>query len=267
MAALQNLLTDVGENDIAKEFLDYSVTVDDGEMCIDKPVDISNEDIDILDIFHSDSNSSADELSEKVELLENNLPDALGAWTVGAHLSRDNLSSLLSLLRKHNNPELPADARTLLSTPRTVDIKFMAGGEYAFLGIAAGLERLGFMFPMLFHGVKEIFLQCNIDGFPLFKSSSVQLWPILCKYETHPFILAVWSGESKPSSVQQFLSDFLQEYSMLTNNGVVVRGQKISFTLETFICDAPARAFLKCIKGHCGYYGCERCVVKGEYDG
>ena len=50
MAALQNLLTDDGENDIANEFLNYSVTVDDGEMCIDKPVDISNEDIDILDI-------------------------------------------------------------------------------------------------------------------------------------------------------------------------------------------------------------------------
>ena len=186
---------------------------------------------------------------------------------MGAHLSRDNLSSLLSLLRRHNNPELPADAHTLLSTPRTVDIKFIAGGEYAFLGIAAGLERLGFMFPMLIHGVKGISLQCNIDGLPLFESSSVQLWPILCKYETHPFIVAVWSGESKPSSVQQFLSDFLQEYSMLTNNGVVVSGQKMTFTLETFICDAPARAFLKCIKGHCGYYGCERCVVKGEYDG
>lgn len=31
-----------------------------------------------------------------------------------------------------------------------------------------------------------------------------------------------------------------------------------------FVCDAPARAFVKCIKG---YYSCERCVVKGTWNG
>lgn len=30
-----------------------------------------------------------------------------------------------------------------------------------------------------------------------------------------------------------------------------------------FICDRPARAFLKCIKGPTGYFACERCTVKG----
>ena len=95
---------------------------------------------------------------------------------------------MLSLLRKHNNPELPADAQTLLSIPRSVDEKFIAGEEYAFLGIAAALERLSCMYPTLFDVGKEISLQCNIDGLSLFKSSSVQLWPILCKLKTHPFI-------------------------------------------------------------------------------
>ena len=177
------------------------------------------------------------------------------------------MTSLLSLLRKHNNPELPADARTLLLTPRYVYIKCIAGREYAFLGIAAGLNRLSRIFPRLFDGVKEISLQCNIDGLPLCKSSSIQLWPILCKFKMHPFIVAVWSGESKPSPVKEYLSDFLQKYSILSNNGVLVMVQKMAFSLDKFICDAPARAFLKGIKGHCGYYGCERCVVKGEHEG
>ena len=174
MAALQNLLADVGENN---DSIVSSNPVDDGEMCIDRPADISNvADEDTLDLFHhSDSHSSADDLSEKVQSLHNNFRDALGAWAVSAHLSRGNLTSLLSLLRKHNNPELPADARTLLSTPRSVDAKFIAGGEYAFLGIVAGLNRLSRIFPRLFDGVKEISLQCNIDGLPLFKSSSIQL--------------------------------------------------------------------------------------------
>jgi len=33
-----------------------------------------------------------------------------------------------------------------------------------------------------------------------------------------------------------------------------------------FIADAPARAFLKCIKPHQSYYACEKCTVKGIYD-
>ena len=31
-----------------------------------------------------------------------------------------------------------------------------------------------------------------------------------------------------------------------------------------FTCDAPARQFLKCVKGHSGFYSCERCEIKGE---
>ena len=31
------------------------------------------------------------------------------------------------------------------------------------------------------------------------------------------------------------------------------------------ICDAPARSFLKGIKGHSGYHSCEQCVQQGEW--
>ena len=33
------------------------------------------------------------------------------------------------------------------------------------------------------------------------------------------------------------------------------------------MCDAPARAFVKNVKGHTGYSGCERCVQSGEWVG
>jgi len=35
-------------------------------------------------------------------------------------------------------------------------------------------------------------------------------------------------------------------------------------SIKAFICDRPARAFLKCIIGHGGYFACERCPVQGK---
>lgn len=34
-----------------------------------------------------------------------------------------------------------------------------------------------------------------------------------------------------------------------------------------FVCDAPARAYIKCIKYHSGYNSCERCTQNGEWEG
>lgn len=37
--------------------------------------------------------------------------------------------------------------------------------------------------------------------------------------------------------------------------------------LHSFVCDAPAKAMLKNIKSHSGYYGCEKCSQEGEWHG
>jgi hypothetical protein len=31
------------------------------------------------------------------------------------------------------------------------------------------------------------------------------------------------------------------------------------------ICDAPAKSFVLCTKGHTGFYSCTKCIIKGEY--
>jgi len=33
------------------------------------------------------------------------------------------------------------------------------------------------------------------------------------------------------------------------------------------VCDTPAKAFIKCIKGHAGYSGCDKCHIEGEWNG
>ncbi|KAG1670856.1 hypothetical protein GQR58_016655 [Nymphon striatum] len=64
--------------------------------------------------------------------------------------------------------------------------------------------------------------------------------------------------ESKPSSIEGYLHDFIEEFTNIEKDEILMN----NVTLKTFVCDAPARSFLKCTKGHTGYYACE---VKGSY--
>jgi len=43
-------------------------------------------------------------------------------------------------------------------------------------------------------------------------------------------------------------------------NGVLHKTTVHKVTLRAFVCDASARAFLKCIKSHNALHGCERCL-------
>ena len=106
----------------------------------------------------------------------------------------------------------------------------------------------------------SIKLHVNIDDIPLYKSSNEQFWPILIKFGNfRPALVALYCGQRKPVPVKDFLIDFLEEYQQLAQDGLHVDGKQLSVTIISFICDAPARSFLKCVKGHTGYYACERC--------
>jgi len=47
----------------------------------------------------------------------------------------------------------------------------------------------------------------------------------------------------------------------LEENGLFHNGKLYRVKLQCFVCDAPARQFLKCIAGHCGRGACERCTA------
>ncbi|KAF2892190.1 hypothetical protein ILUMI_13983, partial [Ignelater luminosus] len=94
------------------------------------------------------------------------------------------------------------------------------------------------------------------------------LWPILEKvanFKSNPFVVAVFCGGAKPSPLTSYLSDFIQELKHLLRNGLLFSEKTYSISIHSFVCDAPARAFLKCIKTHNGYSCYERCLEHGEY--
>jgi len=134
-------------------------------------------------------------------------------------------------------------------------------GSYIYIGIEEALKK-----RINENNYKEgkIHILVNIDGVPLFRSSRQQFWPILIQifninYHSDPAIVAIYSGDSKPASVGEFLNDFIQEAIVLTTNGIIIGSSIYEFEILAFVCDTPARSYIKCCKGHNGFYGCERC--------
>lgn len=69
----------------------------------------------------------------------------------------------------------------------------------------------------------------------------------------------------KPKCVFEFLGPFIEDLKAILKNGIVFNGQQIVAEVCSFICDAPARAFIKNIKSHNGYSGCDKCIQVGEW--
>lgn len=55
----------------------------------------------------------------------------------------------------------------------------------------------------------------------------------------------------------------MEEVNDLSKNGLTIGNSFYKFKLKAIVADTPARAFIKCCKGHTGYYACERCQTRG----
>lgn len=112
-------------------------------------------------------------------------------------------------------------------------------------------------------------ISINIDGLPLSNSSSQQFWPILGSVfpYNNVFVIGLYHGTEKPVNVNDFLKDFVNEAKDMCENGININGRIIQCRIEALICDAPAKAFVLCVKGHSGYYSCTKCQIEGEYVG
>lgn len=169
----------------------------------------------------------------------------LRSWALEYNIRRRGLSALLKILISFGFSSLPKDSRTLLKTPRTVPIESVAGGQYWYNGISNCLRNI---FAKLNSNI-TIKLNFNIDGLPLFKSSPVELWPILANIhdmpDIKPMVIGIWSGTGKPKSLTEFLDPLVNDLCAVTRDGITINGYHIEVKIRCFICDSPARSFLK----------------------
>lgn len=116
---------------------------------------------------NTDRNESKDVISAE---------DRIRLWAIKHNITRNALCELLKILISFGLTWLPADARTLLRTPKTVEIKSRANGKVWYSGIKRNLHQL-------LRNVNQsisLELNINVDGVPLFKGSRHEFWPILC---------------------------------------------------------------------------------------
>ena len=191
---------------------------------------------------------------------------------VAAYVCKHNFSvtctnELLKIFASAGVQGLPKDKRALVKTNRSiVGIVEKCGGLFKYLGLERGLIHCLENNPTFVPPDNTISFNVNVDGVPLYKSTNGQFWPLLCGVgKLRPFVVALYYGEKKPDNIGDYLEEFLEEYEQLSQQGLGIGGTRYNVSIRCWICDAPARALLKCIKGHTGYYGCERCKAKGVY--
>ncbi|XP_075535096.1 uncharacterized protein LOC142570615 [Dermacentor variabilis] len=174
------------------------------------------------------------------------------------------INDVFDFCRRRGFSDLPKDARTVLRTERKAQVE--QNGSFVHFGLAAGIRQVlppGQVVP------SERKLQGNIDGVPLYRSSQLAFWPILCLITnveaSPPFVVSVYCGAGKPPSLQDYLEPFVREVSELASEGLSIGDVRVQVSIEAMVCDAPARSYVKCIVGHTGYCACERCNQKGRH--
>jgi hypothetical protein len=184
------------------------------------------------------------------------------------NLSRTAMEYLLALLRRHGiDAPKSVYLLTKLKGKKFTHVNDMAEGKFAYLSIKDNimfcLNHGLLLLQNIYSKVENVYslkIMISIDGLPLYKSSSVSLWPILFKIESvdRPLPIACYCGKGKPP-IQLYLENLVEEVKELMNEGLQYAGHLIKLQAPLFVCDAPARSFIQGIKGHAARFGCGYC--------
>ena len=142
------------------------------------------------------NDSDSDESSQFSRMEE--LVTDLASWSCSFNITLTALAALLTILRKYF-PNLPKSPKTVMQSE--INKKDVHDSSYCYFGVKQGVvNRLSQLVANYMTVNQVITLQFIIDGLPLFKSSNLQLWPILCLMEhfdgmvqtnKEPFIVAL----------------------------------------------------------------------------
>ncbi|CAH1170530.1 unnamed protein product [Phaedon cochleariae] len=231
-----------------------------------------NDSLDQFDVENSTNAHQADNIQKPIQgqtelHSENDLKIQLANWALHHNITHSAISDLLHIL-KPMNTFLPIDARTLLKTPRMNKLLRVEPGQYHHFGFENCLKTLLQVSEGIVFESNIIEVNINIDGLPLSKSSGSQLYPILCnlyKNKNNVSAIGIYHGTEKPADANDFLRYFVDDASIILNNGFMFSGIQYIIKIRGFICDVPAKSYIKYSRGHSGYQSCSKCSIEGIY--
>lgn len=106
-----------------------------------------------------------------------NIHEKLGNWAIQHNITTIALRDLLTILISFGFVCLPKDPRTLLKTPKNIQIEHRANGQMWYAGIKSNLCKL-------FRSLNEnmtLNLNFHVDGVQIYKSAIKSFWPILAQ--------------------------------------------------------------------------------------
>lgn len=120
-------------------------------------------------------NNSSNVSNSTVQISSSSLEENLRDWGNRNRISKRATDDLLSILIAHGLDWLPKNHRTLFKTPTNIILQDIAGGKFWFKGIGKCLEEIFFNLDR----DVSFSLDINIDGLPLYNSSTIAFYPIL----------------------------------------------------------------------------------------
>lgn len=58
-------------------------------------------------------------------------------------------------------------------------------------------------------------------------------------------VVGIWSGDKKPTDVNDYLMPFANEIEKLTRDGLTINGYHMEVVIRCFLADGPARSLIK----------------------
>ncbi|XP_041771512.1 uncharacterized protein LOC121593323 isoform X1 [Anopheles merus] len=225
------------------------------------------------DVQSSDSSDSEDEYgavtTDSNEFDTMDFEEGMQFWALYTNQTHQSINMMLKLLKSNiDSVNLPENARTLLRTKRTpAEITKIDGGQFWYNGIQKCLSSF---FCKQGPPFETLSLNLFVDGLPLYKSSSLQFWPILFNIHdmpnVRPMIAGIFCGNTKPGNADEYLKKLVEELKIILVKGTTINGVTIAIKLRAVIADSPARCFLKGVTNFNGYNSCLKCTCHGEYN-
>lgn len=252
--------------------VDYVYDIDDPTIPMSEIfMEMPEEPCSMEDFFNQFENV----LPEDCEKLKSDDPglsvaDELLQFFILFNISNRAMQYLLNMLCRLGLQNCPSSLYHLLKKQREKmqQLDVTRKDRFLYVGLKNNLKYLIEKSLIAFEAFStvDLKLQINFDGLPLYRSSPINLWPILLKIDgvDSPLPVGLFCGIGKPN-LDIFLADLSCELRSLLTDGIII--EKTIFKTKSddivFVCDAPARAYFQGIKGHNAFEGCGYCRQVG----